>query len=492
MAGGTGLNLVGAAFSQVALAGIFVILSRWLGPADIGVYAQAFAFLSLLGVLSLSGVQAGLTRFVAVYRAEGDLAAMRGAVRLGLGWTVALAIVLASGLYVVAPWLAERAFDDPRLLVPLRYIALTLPAITFMDAALAATKGFKTMKAFATIGLLVEPALRLGLTLALVSAGMGLPGAMIALLSSHAIGAVLAGGVLRRLMEASPLPPAYHPSALLRFSLVAWGAALATNGLVWTDTILLGIYRSSEDVGIYNVATRLVVLATFVMLPVNSSFAPRIADLYRRGHTDTLARSYGLATSWIVRLSLPAFVLLLVFPQDLLSLFGEGFAVGAMVTVVLAVGKLIDAGTGPCNMMLVMSGRPVLSMIDNLIVLVLNIGLNVWLIPRYGILGSAVAWAVSLGVVNLARVVQVWVTMRMLPFDLGVAKGLVAGAGAFAVGLAVQPWVTDSGSLFVGAVFVGVVYVGLIAALGVTASDRLILRTLASRALPGWGHRLSG
>ncbi len=267
-------------------------------------------------------------------------------------------------------------------------------------------------------------------------------------------------------------------------------AGLASSGLIWADTLILGFYGSSEDVGLYNVATRLVVLATFVMLPINSSFAPRIADLYQRGEIGTLARSYGVATSWILRLSLPAFVLLVLFPDALLRLFGgKAFVAGATVTVILAAGKLVDATTGPCGLMLTMSGRPALAMIDNIGVLVANVALNIWLIPRHGILGSAVAWALSLALVNLTRLTQVWWTMRMVPFGAGVGKGVLAGAGAFAVGLAVQRTVPEPVSLMVGAGVVGAVYVGLVAALGVTTEDRLLLRTLISRSAPGWAHR---
>ncbi|MGH8908322.1 MAG: flippase [Egibacteraceae bacterium] len=485
IAGGAGLNLAGAAFSHGALLGVFVILSRALGTADVGLYAQAFAFLSLLSALSLSGVQAALTRFVAVHIAEGDHPALRGAVRAGLALTTASALVLGATLYLAAPWLAERAFHDPALLMPLRYAALTLPAATFMDAALAATRGFKTMKAHALIGLIAEPAIRLGLTLALVASGVGLAGAMIALLASHSAAAALAAAALRRMMGAPASPPAYLIPALLRFSGVSWVAGLATTGLVWVDTILIGILGSSADVGLYSVATRVVALATFVMLPINASFAPRIADLSQRGDTAALERSYGLATGWILRLSLPAFILLLVYPHDLLSLLGgSGFAVAAAVTAILAVGRLIEAGTGPCGLMLTMSGRPALVMIDNLVVLGLNIGLNIWLIPRYGILGSATAWAISLGLVNLARVTRVWLTMRMLPFNASIAKGAAAGVGALITALAVQRNLAGPASLPVAAAALALVYLSLLLTLGLPPEDRLILRTLASHAIP--------
>ena len=100
-------------------------------------------------------------------------------------------------------------------------------------------------------------------------------------------------------------------------------------------------------------------------------------------------------------MSLPAFAVCVVFPHELLAIFGHRFVVGASVTIILAGGKLIDSATGPCGLMLNMSGRPGLSLIDNVVALVLNVGLNVWLIPRHGIVGSAWAWAVSLAVVNV-------------------------------------------------------------------------------------------
>jgi O-antigen/teichoic acid export membrane protein len=134
--------------------------------------------------------------------------------------------------------------------------------------------------------------------------------------------------------------------------------------------------------------------------------------------------------------------------------------------------------------MLNMSGRPLWSTVDNLVALVLNVVLNLWLIPTHGILGAAMAWALALAIVNLARVVQVWCIMGMLPFDLGVLKGVLAGAGALAAGLLARQWVAMAAiplATALGLVQVGVVYLALLAVLGIGAEDRLVLRTLLRR-----------
>jgi O-antigen/teichoic acid export membrane protein len=339
------------------------------------------------------------------------------------------------------------------------------------------------MKAYATVGLIFEPGLRLALTAGALAIGWGLHGALTALLVSNYVGAALAAIALYRLMRVPRSAPRYDVRQLFVFSTVSWAASLASAGLIWADTILLGAYKSSADVGVYQVATRMVMLAAFVMTPVNAAFAPRIADLYQRHRNESLHHTYVAATSWILRLSLPAFVLCIVMPKELLSIFGHHFEVGATVVVVLALGKLVDSATGPCGLMLNMSGRPGLSLFDNVLVLVANVALNIWLIPHHGIAGSAFAWAVSLALVNVLRVVQVKRVLGMFPFGIGEAKAVVAAVAAGAVALAVQRWRADVNfaTVLIGGAALGVTYLAVVVALGITRDDRLVWDALRGR-----------
>jgi len=477
--GGT-LNLLGAVCNQAALFGVTMLLARKLGRVDVGVYAQAYAFLTLLGTLSLAGLTTALTRFVAVHLAERDQGAVRGTIRLSLSIATMIAGLLSAGLLLAVPFLVQ-AFHEPRLALPLRLVALTLPATAFTDAALAATRGYRTMKPFALIGLVFEPLTRLGLVTLLLQLGAGLTGVMAALLCSNLSAAVLAALALRRVMGPPAAPATYRPRELLSFSAMSGMAGLASNGLIWADTLLLGLLGNSGQVGVYNVATRLVQLAAFVMLPINAAFSPRIADLYHRGELDRLRHSYGLAASWIVRLSLPAFILLVVFPRDLLALFGGGFAAGAAVTVILAVGKFIDAATGPCGLVLTMTGRPKLALLINLAGLVLNVLLNLVLIPRFGIVGAAVAWAISLALINGARMTQVWLELRMVPFEAASGKGLAAAVAAFIAAVTVRETLGRPAQLLVGAAVVAAVYLLALRLQGLSVEDRLVLGALWRR-----------
>jgi O-antigen/teichoic acid export membrane protein len=364
----------------------------------------------------------------------------------------------------------------------LRAVSIALPATAFTDAALAATQGFRTMTPYALVNLVFEPAFRVALTIAFLAAGWGLKGAMVALVITNIAAAVIAGVWLRRLIGRITEPAVYKWRELFGFSTVSWLASLAGTGLVWADTIILGIFRPAREVGVYQVATRLTVLATIVLLPIATSFAPQIADLYRRGNLERLARLYAVVTSWTLRLSLPGFIVLVLFPRPLLHIFGRGFAGAATVTVVLAVGQMFDVATGPTGYMLVMSGRPYLTMANNVFALALNIGLNLVLIPRYGIKGAAVAWALSIALINVAKVAQVWGTMRMHAFDSGFAKGLLAGAIAFVPGYGVHQVTRGIPGMFTGALAITITYVVALLALGLREEDKVVLRRLGERA----------
>ncbi|CAN5817834.1 flippase [soil metagenome] len=480
MARGSGLNFLGLSISQAAALLISLIVARVLGRSDLGIYAQAFAVMSLLQMVATGGLHTGTMRFVAVHRARNDSGAVYGTVLLGVGSALALACVLGLALWFLSRWMAVSVFSEPGLARPLGAVALTLPAATFAGVALGATQGFKTMRASASIGLILEPALRVVLTVVLLLMGWGVMGAMAALVASHYIAAALSARAIRRLLK-HPDPPVYEPRRLFAFSSVSWLGSLANSGLVWADTVILGVYLPSSEVGVYSVATRLVVLASLVQTAINLALGPRIADLYSRDERHALERAYRAAANWTVRLALPAFGLLIIFPEELLDIFGNGFRAAGAVTAVLAIGKLVDAATGPCALMLNMSGRPLVNTLNNLAVLVVNVVLNVLLIPRFGLIGAAAAWTISLTVVNVARVLEVWVIMGMWPFGTAMLKGLAAATAGAVPAWYVSTLFAGFPAVAAGAAALCLTYLGVITALGITDEDRLVFSALRRR-----------
>ena len=120
IARGGGLNVLGSAFNQLLRFAITYVLARVLGRSQAGLYFQAYAILSLLGILASFGFTQSLTRFVALYRAEEDGAAVRGVVRLALLIAAGTAALLGAALFAGSPYIAREIFHEPRLILLLR------------------------------------------------------------------------------------------------------------------------------------------------------------------------------------------------------------------------------------------------------------------------------------------------------------------------------------------------------------------------------------
>ena len=483
LARGGGLNFIGAATTQLGTMVLLLVLTRQLTKDEVGIFRESIAVYELLQIVALFGLAQALTRFVAVFRADRDRAAVRGTVAFGLLFATGTSLVVALGLYLVSPWISGTLYNQPELLTPLRYVAFALPPAAITMAALSACSGFRTMRPYAFVGLMLDPILRVALTALVLWLGWGFDGIFEAFLVVPYVTMVLSLLWLAVLMRGPSVEPRYEKSQILRFASMAWIATFTTQALLWLDQLILPIYVDADQVAIYGVATSLVVLATFAANPITQSLAPRVADLTRRKEIRRLGLAYQAAAGWITRFSLPFFAVIFIFPRPLLNLFGPGYAVGAMVTIILAIGKLSDTVTGPCGAMLNQAGLNKLAVIDNTIALTVNVGLNFLLIPQYGINGAAFAWMVSLVLVNTLRATQVKLYVAdAWPFNAGTPKSLAAFAWSMLGALVVRELVDGSprAELIIATPVVFGLYIVFILALGLTDEDKLVFGDIMS------------
>jgi O-antigen/teichoic acid export membrane protein len=247
--------------------------------------------------------------------------------------------------------------------------------------------------------------------------GYGLDGAAVAFtIASYltlAAAALAARGVTGTLRQAATV----ETGALIRFSANQWGASLAGVGLLWADTLLLGLWRPPADVAVYSIATRTVLFGMMFILPIGIAFQPQIGRLYALSDHAGLYRMYGFATKWSTIAGCPPLLFLTLFALPIVTLlYGPSYARGAWPLALLAIGQTVNAATGPCGHVVTMIGRADLVLKNSLIALVLNVVLNVALIPPYGMVGAGLAWGTSIVIWNLIRLWQVYRVLGMQPF----------------------------------------------------------------------------
>ena len=183
-------------------------------------------------------------------------------------------------------------------------------------------------------------------------------------------------------------------------------------------------------------------------------------------------------------LGAPLLALMLAFPGELLSIFGRGFREGEPALVILAVGLLFNFGTGPVTVTLIIIGRPTLALVDYVAVIALEIGLALWLIPRFGLIGGATAKAVGTAANNVIPLLQVWAREHMLPFRADLWKPALSAALAAVVArivVSAAPVGVGVAAAAMACIVITAVYVPAILLLGLNDEDRAAVAALSLR-----------
>jgi O-antigen/teichoic acid export membrane protein len=125
---------------------------------------------------------------------------------------------------------------------------------------------------------------------------------------------------------------------------------------------------------------------------------------------------YQVSTAWLVSISWPIFGLAAAFAPWLLGVFGDGYERGENVVVLLSGAMLVATACGVVSIVLIMAGKTVWNLWNTLLALALNIGLDLLLVPSYGIFGAGIGWAAAVLAGNLVPLVQVWRSIGLHPF----------------------------------------------------------------------------
>jgi len=192
------------------------------------------------------------------------------------------------------------------------------------------------------------------------------------------------------------------------------------------DIFMIGFFLSNKDVGIYNIAVQIGTISCFILEAFSTIFASNISSLYHKGDINTLAQMYTFITKWIVFFNLIAFGIILNFSADIMHLFGTDFMMGALALILISIGQVVNAATGPAGVINNMTGHPHYGIYISIVVLIIGIALNYYLIPMYGINGAAFTSLLSITLSNLLRFRLMYKDHKIHPYNFQYIKIILA------------------------------------------------------------------
>lgn len=386
---------------------VFVV-ARMLGPTALGSFTLSFTVLQLLAILGLLGLDNLLTRKVAAAKAADRPEDIKSAFLTSIKITAISAVLLSFFLFIAAEYLANTVFHKPQLATHLKVMCFALAPFVFINIHAAAFRGMKNMIGFtlykAIIPLFNVAFIFIGYYSALnISPTLGYMISCMLVMILY----VIAWNKYSRLKTVEVIETtSMKEMALESLPMMITGSIFFI--LNWIDNLVIGIFRTELEVGLYDTAFKIASASAIILMAINAIQGPTFAEYHSKNDLSKLRESIFSSTKMLFYATLPFTILIIIFPEWILSFFGKEFEQASTALIILSIGNFFSSITGSVGILLQMTGhqKPYNTII--LFAAFTSIILNIILVPRIGITGAAIASAAAKIIQNFAGCLYVY------------------------------------------------------------------------------------
>lgn len=388
---------------------IFIFtMAQLLGPGQLGSYTLTFTVVQLSSILALLGLDNLMIRKIAAAKAAGNVQELKQVYLTSRKITGITSVLLACLLYFLSPFLANVVFNKPGMLPHLQIASIALPPFTWMVLHAAAFRGSKNMIGFTLFRTILPLLNSLLILLAFYSNSNITPvfGFTISVF-------LISTGYFFVWRKFIAIDEIKNVSSGNWKSLVKESLPMMVTGSVffilnWVDNLVIGIFRTEAELGIYDTAFKISSASAAILLAVNAIQAPTFAEIHSQKDHQRLRKYVFNSTRLLFYATAPLTILLLLFPEWILSFFGDAFRMGAFSLQILAIGNFVNCITGSVGILLMMTGYQIQYNRIIMTAAAIGIGLNFLLVPMLGIEGAAYSSTIAKIIWNIWSVYFVY------------------------------------------------------------------------------------
>ena len=431
-------------FIGIFLAKIFsyayrVIIAQSYGPEAYGLFSLALMVVSWISIIAIFGLESGLIRYISIYRGRKEKNKVNYIFRKSFYFLLVTGIAGGTLLFFSSSFIANNIFNEPGLTLFLKLFSIALPFNVLFVSFLSLLRAYQKVGWSIFISNFLINFLYLAFILLFIVVGFG----VIAIPLSYVIGTFLVFlvliVVLKKQVPEISIKKSKENFPLVFREILSYSWPLIFAGALWklfkwTDLFFIGFFMTAADVGFYNAALPIALLLSFSSDIFMQMFNPLIIKEYSKNRVNNIKQLSKQVGKWIYMINLPILMLLIVFPGAFLNiLFGEEFLVAENALRILSIGAFFLSFNGISLVILGALGKSKTILYNSIIISVINLILNILLIPKYGITGAAISTSFSLLVLNFIFTFQVYKKTGIIPIrkkNLNVFFSAVISLGA--------------------------------------------------------------
>lgn len=408
-----------------------VLVARFFTQAEYGIYSLGLAILGIFVMISLLGLQEGVTRQIAYYMGKNEKSRVKEVIFSSFQIVFITSVILSLILFFVSDHLSIKFSHNPTLSIALKIFAFAIPFVSVTRLFVSIFRGFNRVKERVYFENILQNTLFLLFLLLVILLNLSFIYTIYAFVASRMVTCItcVLYAIKRTSLPTIEVKKSTTNSVkkeLLSFSIPLLITTMLIQIMDWTDTLMLGYFKSLDIVGIYNGALPLARLIFIIFNSMAFICVPIVSQLYSQSLFKDIKRIYEVSTKWIFVFSTPIFLVLFLFPNIVLgSIFGEEYISASPALQILAMAIMFHASLGLNGEILMVMGKTKQIMYASLIGALSNIILNIILIPPLGSVGAATASAMSYIAMNIYNSIKLYKFSKIHPFTMNYLKSIV-------------------------------------------------------------------
>lgn len=382
--------------------GYIFIIARYFGVEAQGVFSIVFTILSLTALISKLGIITSMIKWLSNYFYLDKLGEVKFLFYRVYKLVIIFSIILGLIVFLFADAMAISFFNKPGLGLPVKVIAGAIPFFASTEIIASFFRSQKQITIFSIYSYFSKFALPffiLGLYLLFFNNSKDI----LVPIYAYSIGIIITGVlafihaflILNKIKKSAKERISHIK--ILKVSLPMLFSSSLVMLMWWSDTFILGVFRTEAEVGIYSVAVKLATVVSFVYNAVISILLPKIAQYYKNNEKIKLNSNIQYSARLILTVTIPITIVLLLFPKFFLSIFGDIYKEGYLILILLLIAQFTNSLTGPVGPFLNMSGKEKEQLYIIFIALIANLSISLYLVKDYG--GEGVALGSALGMI---------------------------------------------------------------------------------------------
>ena len=409
IASGAGIIFVGMILSKI-FAYLYRLIIARIGVSEYGLISLGLGIIGIISSISIIGLHRGVLRNVSYYRGKEDFGKVKGVITLALKISLGISLVLSILLFIFSDFISVRYFHNEDLSLIIKILAVSIPLSVMNEIILNTILGFQKVVYMVISKNIILNLSRFLLTIAFVLFSRNILGLAWIYVISFLVSFIFSFYFLERKVFPILITKIKSISVGKELFSFSWPLVFSGLGMLlvgWTDTIMLGFFKTVNEVGYYNTALPTSHLLYIVPQGLMMMVIPTLTYLFSRKEMDKFNIITRTTTKWVFMINLILFSLFMMFGKEIISiLFGAQYSIAGDVLRILSVGFFINYTMIFMGHMPIIKNRPKWDLFNISIVAITNIILNFILIPPYGIFGAAIATSVSFVIFGIIELVE--------------------------------------------------------------------------------------